>query len=90
MFFSSIVTIQRTRRCLRLSPNALLTPQEARVLQTLVEAGSVPMAADILGIAASTARTHVTSIFDKTGVRRQADLLRLLMAMKSPFMGQQV
>jgi DNA-binding CsgD family transcriptional regulator len=67
-----------------------LTPQEARVLQTLVEAGSVPMAADILGIAASTARTHVTSIFDKTGVRRQADLLRLLMAMKSPFVGQQV
>ena len=62
-----------------------LTAQETRVLQTLVEAGSVPMAADILGISASTARTHVTSIFDKTGVRRQADLLRLLMESKSPF-----
>ena len=62
-----------------------LTAQETRVLQTVVEAGSVPMAADILGIAPATARTHVTSIFDKTGVRRQADLLRLLMEMKSPF-----
>jgi DNA-binding CsgD family transcriptional regulator len=62
-----------------------LTAQETRVLQTVVEAGSVPMAADILGISSSTARTHVTSIFDKTGVRRQADLLRLLMEMKSPF-----
>jgi DNA-binding CsgD family transcriptional regulator len=62
-----------------------LTAQETRVLETVVEAGSVPMAADILGISSSTARTHVTSIFDKTGVRRQADLLRLLMEMKSPF-----
>ncbi len=62
-----------------------LTAQETRVLQTVVEAGSVPMAADILGISSSTARTHVTSIFDKSGVRRQADLLRLLIEMKSPF-----
>ncbi len=62
-----------------------LTTQETRVLRAVVEAGSVPMAADILGISSSTARTHVTSIFDKTGVRRQADLLRLLMETKSPF-----
>ena len=45
------------------------------------------MAADILGISPSTARTHVTSIFDKTGVRRQAELLRLLIETKSPFVG---
>ena len=57
------------------------------MLQSVIEAGSVPMAADILGISSSTARTHVTSIFDKTGVRRQADLLRLLMETKSPFVG---
>jgi len=64
-----------------------LTRQETRVMKTLVEAGSVPMAADILGISPSTARTHVTSIFDKTGVRRQAELLRLLIETKSPFVG---
>ena len=62
-----------------------LTPQETRVLQTVVEVGGVPLAADVLGISPATVRTHVTSIFDKSGVRRQADLIRLLMEMKSPF-----
>lgn len=62
-----------------------LTGQETRVLQTVLDSGGVPMAADILGISPSTARTHVTSIFDKTGVRRQADLIRILIEMKSPF-----
>lgn len=62
-----------------------LTAQETRVLHCLVEAGSVPMAAEILGISSATARSHVTRIFDKSGVRRQADVLRLLMEMRSPF-----
>jgi DNA-binding CsgD family transcriptional regulator len=62
-----------------------LTPKEAGVLQTVVEVGGVPQAADVLGLSAATVRTHVTSIFDKSGVRRQADLIRLLMDMKSPF-----
>jgi hypothetical protein len=62
-----------------------LTAQEGRVLQALLEVGGVPMAADILGISPNTARTHVTSIFNKTGVRRQADLIRLLIETKSPF-----
>ena len=62
-----------------------LTAQETRVLQTVVEVGGVPAAAEILGISPATARTHVTAIFDKSGVRRQADLVRLLTQMKSPF-----
>jgi len=62
-----------------------LTPKETRVLQTVVEVGTVPLAANVLGIAPATVRTHVTSIFDKSGVRRQADLMRLLMEMKTPF-----
>jgi len=62
-----------------------LTAQEGRVLRAMLEVGGVPMAADILGISPNTARTHVTSIFDKTGVRRQADLIRLLIETKSPF-----
>jgi len=62
-----------------------LTPKEAAVLQTVVEVGGVPQAADVLGLSPATVRTHVTSIFNKSGVRRQADLIRLLMAMKSPF-----
>ena len=62
-----------------------LTPKEAAVLQTMVEVGGVPQAADVLGLSATTVRTHVTGIFDKSGVRRQADVIRLLMEMKSPF-----
>jgi len=62
-----------------------LTPKEAEVLQTVVEVGGVPQAADVLGLSPATVRTHVTSIFNKSGVRRQADLIRLLMEMKSPF-----
>jgi len=62
-----------------------LTPKEADVLQTVVEVGGVPQAADVLGLSPATVRTHVTSIFNKSGVRRQADLIRLLMEMKSPF-----
>jgi DNA-binding CsgD family transcriptional regulator len=64
-----------------------LTAQETRVLQAVVQVGGVPLAADLLGLSANTVRSHVTAIFDKTGVRRQADLIRLLMEMKSPFAG---
>jgi len=62
-----------------------LTPREATVLQTVVEVGGVPQAADALGLSPTTVRTHVTGIFDKSGVRRQADVIRLLTEMKSPF-----
>jgi DNA-binding CsgD family transcriptional regulator len=62
-----------------------LTPKEAQVLRTVVEVGGLPPAADVLGLSPATVRTHVTAIFDKSGVRRQADLIRLLMEMKSPF-----
>jgi DNA-binding CsgD family transcriptional regulator len=64
-----------------------LTPQETRVLQAVVQVGGVPLAADLLGLSVNTVRTHVTAIFDKTGVRRQADLIRIVMEMKSPFAG---
>ena len=62
-----------------------LTPQETRVLRAVIDLGGVPLAAEILGVAISTVRTHVTNIFDKTGVRSQAGLVRLLMEAASPF-----
>jgi len=55
-----------------------LTRAESRLLATLFEGCSVPQAADRLGVARSTARTHLQRVFDKTGVRRQGDLLRLV------------
>ena len=62
-----------------------LTKQESRVLRAVIDTGSVPMAADILGISPTTTRFHVTSIFDKTGVRTQPGLIRLLIETVSPF-----
>lgn len=55
-----------------------LTPQEVRVALHLVDGGAVASAAVELGVAESTVRTHLKSIFAKTGVRRQAGLRSLL------------
>lgn len=54
-----------------------LTPSETRVLASLLAGRTLTETAAALGIAASTARTHLDSIFGKTGVTRQADLMRL-------------
>ncbi|MCR5875085.1 helix-turn-helix transcriptional regulator [Phenylobacterium sp. J426] len=55
-----------------------LSPQETRILLHLVDGGSVATCADELGVAESTVRSHLKSIFAKTGVRRQAQLRDLL------------
>lgn len=56
-----------------------LTPAEARLAWEIVQGGGRKSAAANRGISVSTARTQLTSIFDKTGVRRQSELVRLLM-----------
>jgi DNA-binding CsgD family transcriptional regulator len=55
-----------------------LTPSEVRVLLAVVEVGGVPEVADMLGIAQTTAKTHLRHLFAKTGTRRQADLVKLV------------
>jgi DNA-binding CsgD family transcriptional regulator len=61
-----------------------LTPQEARVLRMVVDAGGVPLAADALNLSPTTVRTHIARIYDKTGVRSQGALIKLLGEMESP------
>jgi hypothetical protein len=39
---------------------------------------SLTSAASSLGVARTTARTHLQRIFDKTGSRRQSDLVRMV------------
>jgi DNA-binding CsgD family transcriptional regulator len=56
-----------------------LTPAEAGVALAVVEAGGLARAASSLGISRSTARTHLQHVFQKTGVHRQAELVRLLL-----------
>jgi DNA-binding CsgD family transcriptional regulator len=62
-----------------------LTPTELRVLLAIVELGSVPEVAALLGVADTTVRTHVGRLFEKTGARRQADLVKLVAGYATPF-----
>jgi DNA-binding CsgD family transcriptional regulator len=57
-----------------------LTPAETRLLALLGRGLSVEEAADALGVTMATARTHLARVFDKTGTRRQAELVRLVMS----------
>ena len=55
-----------------------LTDAEARFAQEIVKGDGKRAAAARCGISYSTARTHLSRIFEKTGVHRQAALVRIL------------
>jgi DNA-binding CsgD family transcriptional regulator/PAS domain-containing protein len=55
-----------------------LTPAEARVVERLLSGMSLVEVAAALGIAETTAKTHLSRIFAKTGVARQAELVALI------------
>ena len=61
-----------------------LTPAELRFLQAMAGAASVAQASAALGISEATGRSHLQSIFAKTGASRQADLVRLIMTSTMP------
>ena len=61
-----------------------LTPTELRVLMAIVDIGGVPEAAAALGVATTTIRTHLSRLFEKTGVGRQADLVKLVAGFSTP------
>ena len=54
-----------------------LTPAETRVVARVLSGKTVVETAADIGVAATTARTHLASIFAKTGVSRQSELMRL-------------
>lgn len=61
-----------------------LTPSELRVLLAVFESGGVPDVAQALGIAEATAKTHLRRLFEKTGTRRQSDLVKLVAGFADP------
>ncbi|MDO9562113.1 MAG: helix-turn-helix transcriptional regulator [Bradyrhizobium sp.] len=61
-----------------------LTPTELRVLLAIVHVGGVPEVAASLGVAATTVKTHLARLFEKTGVGRQADLVKLVAGFATP------
>jgi DNA-binding CsgD family transcriptional regulator len=57
-----------------------LTAAEARVADRLIMGDSPERAADTLSISVTTVRWHLASLYRKTGTNRQADLVRLMLA----------
>ena len=82
------VVAQEAPKLLR--PNAILsrrydlTAGELRVLLALIDTGSVAEVARHLGISEGTVRNHLHRLFEKTGTRRQAELVRLVSGLASP------
>jgi DNA-binding CsgD family transcriptional regulator/PAS domain-containing protein len=64
-----------------------LTQAELRVLFAIIEVGTIPETAPVLGISEATVKTHLRHIFEKTGASRQADLVKLVASVANPFGG---
>lgn len=60
-----------------------MTPAEAGFAVEILKGDGIQAAADRLLISRATARTHLARIFDKTGTRRQAELVRVLISTRS-------
>jgi len=64
-----------------------LTAMELRVLLAIVEIGGAPQVAETLGIGEGTVKTHLKRLYEKTGARRQADLVKIFAGYASPLLG---
>jgi DNA-binding CsgD family transcriptional regulator len=56
-----------------------LTSTEARLAKLLMDGKTIEECCSELGVRSSTARMHVRNLFQKTGVRRQSQLISLLL-----------
>jgi DNA-binding CsgD family transcriptional regulator len=61
-----------------------LTRAEVAVLMGIVNVGRASEVAETLGISEATVRVHLKKIFDKTGVSRQVDLVKLVANFAGP------
>ena len=61
-----------------------LTFAETRLIENLLAGRTLKESAAELGVAMTTVKTHLENIFQKTGVRRQAELMRLAARVAGP------
>lgn len=61
-----------------------LTAAERRVFELLVTGHTPATAATTLGIVQSTVKTHLARLYDKMGVHRQSDLVRIAVSLAVP------
>jgi DNA-binding CsgD family transcriptional regulator len=64
-----------------------LTKTELRVLLALVQLGGGPEVAEALGVGNGTVKTHLRNLFQKTGAKHQADLVKLVAGFSRPVIG---
>ena len=62
-----------------------LSNGQTRLAQHLLDGRDLAQAAALMQVSITTARTHLNRIFDKTGARNQAALVRVLLTAGSPF-----
>jgi DNA-binding CsgD family transcriptional regulator len=58
-----------------------VTPAECRLAGLLADGFELAGAAGLMKVTLETARSHLKAIFRKTGVRRQAELVRLVLGL---------
>ena len=82
----ALARMARTSSMVRFfSETYALTPAEHRVLYHLVtRQGSVKSVAKSAGITASTVRSHLKNLFQKTRTRKQSELLSLVWSLPAP------
>jgi DNA-binding CsgD family transcriptional regulator len=61
-----------------------LTTSETIVLGQILEGRTLDEAAELIGVARSTVKTHLDAIYAKSGVRRQTDLMRKIAGLIAP------
>lgn len=62
-----------------------LTPGETRLTEHLIDGFTLAEIAEIMNLKPSTVRVYLKQIFAKTGVKRQAMLIRLFLTSRLPF-----
>lgn len=83
-----IVFLNNLKRPLDLAPEILcstygLTPAEARLAIAATAAGSLHDVARNVGVAPSTAKSHLKQVYAKTGSASRAELVRLVMGLST-------
>lgn len=61
-----------------------LSPAQSQLVRLVAEGLALPEIAERMNITPHTARTHLNRVFDKTGVRSQAALVRVLLTAVAP------
>lgn len=62
-----------------------LSPAQTRLAALVAEGLTLNEIAERMGISANTARTHLDRIYEKTGVRSQPALVRVMLTVAAPF-----